>query len=172
MAHATAGHVEPGGMGMLTGALPCYRCYPTGDGGAIALGALEPHFFANFCHAIGLPELADKPFAMGAEGRATMDAISTTLQTKSRDEWMAVLGELDVCVEPVLSPKEALAGLDDVIQTVRGRAVVGLHVGAPLPEAQPAPALGADGEAACHGLGAEASIIEAALKSGALRTSD
>jgi crotonobetainyl-CoA:carnitine CoA-transferase CaiB-like acyl-CoA transferase len=172
LAHAAAGHVEPGGMGMLTGALPCYRCYPTGDGGALALGALEPHFFVNFCTAIGRPELGDKPFAMGEAGRATMDAICETLATKSRDEWVAILDGLDVCVEPVLTPQEALAGLDDVIQTVRGRAVIGLHVGAPLPAAQPAPEAGADGVAACRGLGAAASVIEAAVQSGALRTSD
>ena len=32
---------------MLTGALACYRVYPTADGRHLTLGALEPKFFAR-----------------------------------------------------------------------------------------------------------------------------
>lgn len=168
LSHAAAGHVEPGGMGMLTGGLPCYRCYPTKDGD-IALGALEPHFFANFCALIGRDDLADKPFAVGAEGRVCVEGITAALAEKTRDEWAAIFDGQDVCVEPVLSPAEALAGLGEVIREAEGRAVVGLHVGAPLPAPEVAPELGAHGEAACAALGVDGAVLRAAKESGALR---
>lgn len=168
LSHAAAGHHEPGGMGMLTGGLPCYRCYPTKEGD-IALGALEPHFFVNFCNLIGRPDLGDKPFAMGAEGKATVDGIIAALAEKTRDEWAAVFDGQDVCVEPILSPAEALAGLGDVVREVDQRAVVGLHVGAPLPPPEVAPQLGEHGEAACAALGVDAEVLRVAKESGALK---
>jgi len=168
LSHAAAGHVEPGGAGMLTGGLPCYRCYPTADGD-IALGALEPHFFANFCQLIGRPDLADKPFAMGAEGQEVVAGIVAALSARTRDEWTTVFAGKDVCVEPVLTPAEALEGLDAVVRRASGRAVVGLHVGAPLPPSTVAPELGEGGEAACEAIGVDAAILEAARESGALR---
>ncbi|MFT4976189.1 MAG: alpha-methylacyl-CoA racemase [Myxococcota bacterium] len=169
LSHAAAGHVEPGGAGMLTGGLPCYRCYPTGDGRDIALGALEPHFFARFCVLIGRPDLAERPFAQGAEGQETVDGIVAALAEKGRDEWAAIFDGEDVCVEAVLTPAEALEGLDEVVETVGGRAVVGLHIGAPLSVTAEAPTLGAGGADACRSIGADEAVVAAALESGALK---
>ncbi|CAO0820470.1 hypothetical protein DFAR_150002 [Desulfarculales bacterium] len=47
---------EPAGM-LLSGGAPCYGLYHTKDGGYMALGALEPKFWQNFCQAVQCPDL-------------------------------------------------------------------------------------------------------------------
>src|SRR6185503_6980819 len=49
----------------LTGALPCYGVYATRDGGALAIGALEPHFWARFCEAAERPDLVGAQYETG-----------------------------------------------------------------------------------------------------------
>ncbi len=49
---------EPAPEQMLSGALACYRLYRCSDGRFVALGALEPQFFAAFCELLEQPELA------------------------------------------------------------------------------------------------------------------
>ena len=46
------------GRELLSGGAACYGVYRTKDGRFVALGALEPKFFAAFCAAVGRPELA------------------------------------------------------------------------------------------------------------------
>ena len=48
--------------GYLSGSFPCYRVYRTRDGRHMALGAVEPVFWADFCQAVGRPDL------IGADG--------------------------------------------------------------------------------------------------------
>ena len=53
----------------LTGAYPCYHIYPTADSRSIAVGALETPFWEEICRVINEPDLIDKQFAEGEEGR-------------------------------------------------------------------------------------------------------
>ena len=84
-----------------------YGYYETKDGEYLSVGSLEPKFWAAFCTGIGCPDLI--------EGTVEPEDIDTVrervrgvLKTKTRDEWTAIFQELDCCVEPVLSLKEAL----------------------------------------------------------------
>ena len=45
------------GTSMLSGGLPCYNVYATGDGRYMAVGALEPKFWHALCDALGCPDL-------------------------------------------------------------------------------------------------------------------
>jgi len=51
---------EDPGSRILTGALACYRVYPTADRRHLTLGALEPKFFARVCELIGRPDLSER----------------------------------------------------------------------------------------------------------------
>jgi len=90
----------------LTGALPCYGVYPTRDGGALAVGALEPHFWARFCEAAKRPDLIDAQYA--ATDRAH-EKVAKLIASRTRDEWAELLAAHDVPVEPVLSAAETMA---------------------------------------------------------------
>lgn len=91
---------------LLDGAAPFYRCYVCKDGGHIAVGALEPQFFAQFIEILGIPvdrfEQNDRSCwpAMLAE-------FSSIFLTATRDEWAARFEGTDACVSPVLSMTEA-----------------------------------------------------------------
>ena len=63
-----AGKAIPvGGKYGLSGAYPFYNIYRTSDGRFMTLGALEPKFWVNFCHAAGREDLASRQFDEGAE---------------------------------------------------------------------------------------------------------
>lgn len=94
----------------LAGALPGYNIYEAADGRYVTLGALEPKFWAEFCRRIERPDLIDRQIPIDAEDRrATMDELAATFRTKTRDEWVALLGDADVCLGPVNTLEEALA---------------------------------------------------------------
>lgn len=92
-----------------SGRLPCYGVYETADGRHLALGAIEPQFWANFCMAAQCPELIPQGWAMGAEGLAAKAAIAELVRSRSLQEWTALLAEVDACATPVLRLDEVLA---------------------------------------------------------------
>lgn len=105
----TMGHSLPRGQDVLTGGLPSYGVYACADGRHVALGALEPKFFANFCAAVDRPDLAALPVAPGRAGEPLRAALTALFLEKTRDAWDAALGDADCCLTGVYSPEEALA---------------------------------------------------------------
>ncbi len=104
-----AGEVWGRGRGLLNGGVPCYNIYPTADGKYIAVGALEPWFWANLCRRLGREDLIPKQFATGPEGEAVREELAAIFRTRPRDEWAAELMTADTCVAPVKDLAEALA---------------------------------------------------------------
>ncbi|MCZ4493224.1 MAG: CoA transferase [Conexibacter sp.] len=105
-ARVFAGGARPRrGDEMLSGSLVCYRPYRCADGW-VTLGALEPKFFAAWCHGVGRADLIEHQFEQ--PGSATHAEIEQVFLTRTRDEWGAFADEHDCCVEPVLEVEEAL----------------------------------------------------------------
>jgi len=97
------------GHSSLDGGLPCYNIYETKDGKHVTLAALEPKFWNPFCTQIGHLELLPFHLPVGpGEREEAMDMLRAIFKTKTRDEWVAELGDLDTCVGPVYSIDEAL----------------------------------------------------------------
>jgi alpha-methylacyl-CoA racemase len=92
---------------LLDGGAPFYATYETADGRWLALGALEPKFFAEFAERIGL----DTRFVERQYDRRLWpemrEAIACALRGRSRDEWAGMFDGGDACVTPVLSMSEA-----------------------------------------------------------------
>ncbi|HEV8239823.1 MAG TPA: CaiB/BaiF CoA-transferase family protein [Thermoanaerobaculia bacterium] len=107
----------------LTGVLPCYGVYPTRGGGALAVGALEPHFWARFCAAAERPDLVDAQYATGERAH---DNVAKLVASRTRDEWVELLAAHDVPAEPVLSLAEAAAHPQVAARGVLHRAADGL----------------------------------------------
>lgn len=91
---------------LLDGAAPFYRCYTCADGRHVAIGCLEPKFFAQAVEGLGLSgrgydqnDRAGWP-AMKAD-------FTAAFATRPRDEWAAHFAGTDACVTPVLAMGEA-----------------------------------------------------------------
>lgn len=86
-----------------------YNVYKTSDGRWIALGALEEKFWAAFCEAIGRRDLVAR-HATGAADQVALTAVMGAIfAERTRDEWLSLLTDHDVCLTPVNSAREALA---------------------------------------------------------------
>lgn len=84
-----------------------YDFYETKDHEYLSVGCLEPKFWAGFCQCIERPEYIDKT-VWPEDLEIVKEDIRQILKSRTRDQWMKVFREKDVCVEPVLSLKEAL----------------------------------------------------------------
>ncbi|MCV7102741.1 CaiB/BaiF CoA transferase family protein [Mycobacterium palustre] len=95
------------GCNFLDTGVPWYDTYRTADDQWMAVGALEPKFYAEFMRLLGLSDdiaaLRDDPSAWPR----LREAIARAFVTRTRDEWTRVFDGSDACVAPVLSLTEA-----------------------------------------------------------------
>ncbi len=93
------------GTNVLDGSAPFYSTYACKDGRYVAVGALEPQFYAALVDGLGL---ADLPAQYDPSGWPELRArLAAAFATRTRDEWAAVFAGTDACVAAVLSPAEA-----------------------------------------------------------------
>ena len=90
--------------GMLNGG-GIYDFYETSDGRFMSVGSLEPKFFAALCEGLGHPEWKDGKI-LKTDAAMVKQTFRQVFKTKTRDEWTAIFGELDACVEPVMNLEE------------------------------------------------------------------
>jgi alpha-methylacyl-CoA racemase len=122
-AYLNTGKAPRPGHSALDGGLPCYNIYETQDGQHITLAALEPKFWHTFCTRIGHLELLPFHTPVGpGERDEAIDILRSIFKTKTRDEWIAELAEIDACVGPVYSIDEALS---DPHAQARGTSITG-----------------------------------------------
>ena len=99
---------ERRGENLLDGSAPFYATYACGDGRFVAVGALEPQFYAQLVDRLGL---ADRIDPARQHDRATWEEMrwlfTQAFASRTRDEWAEVFAETDACVTPVLTPWEA-----------------------------------------------------------------
>ncbi len=152
-----------------------YDTYETADGGWIALGSIEPQFYAELRRLTGLD--ADPGFdaQMDRAAWGPLKAKLTTLfLTRPRAEWCALMEATDVCFAPVLSMAEAP---DHPHNAARGTFVTagGVVQPAPAPRysatAADAPTMTTawSGASALAGLGYDAARVDALMAAGTVR---
>ncbi|NEV85559.1 CoA transferase [Streptomyces tendae] len=94
------------GANLLDGGCPFYGTYETADGRYMAVGALEPQFYAEFMRLLGLPGLAPARDDI-ARWPELREAVAARFKSRTREEWTAVFADSDACTAPVLSLREA-----------------------------------------------------------------
>jgi len=91
------------GVNMLDTGAPFYDTYETADGKYVAVGAIEPQFYAQLLDGLGLAE-ADLPGQHDASRADELRAaFATAFREHDRDHWASVFNGTDACVTPVLS---------------------------------------------------------------------
>jgi alpha-methylacyl-CoA racemase len=94
---------------LLDGAAPFYSTYETSDGKWLAVGPLEPKFFAELAERIGLePRFVERQYDREAWPEMR-EALAAIFRRRTRDEWAALLQGTDACTSPVLTVAEAAA---------------------------------------------------------------
>jgi alpha-methylacyl-CoA racemase len=95
------------GSNLLDGGAPFYDTYATADGQYVAVGALEPQFYAALLTGLGLSE-AGLPAQHDRDGWPVLrQRFTQTFAQRTRAEWEQVFAGTDACVSPVLSLAEA-----------------------------------------------------------------
>ncbi|MFN8025307.1 MAG: CaiB/BaiF CoA-transferase family protein [Acidimicrobiia bacterium] len=95
------------GTNLLDTGAPFYDAYETSDGKWVSIGSIEPQFYAELLERLGidpegLPHQNDR-----AGWPAMKERLTAIFETKTRDEWCAVLEGTDVCFGPILTMTEA-----------------------------------------------------------------
>lgn len=94
---------KPRGENHLDGGAHYYDTYETRDGQFMAVGALEPQFYARLLQGVGLSE-DELPQMDNERGRETL---TRKFKEKTQEEWCQIFDGTDACVTPVLSLPQA-----------------------------------------------------------------
>jgi len=95
------------GTNFLDSGAPFYNTYQCADEGHLAVGAIEPQFYACLMEKTGLTRNCPYEQWDVASWPAMKKLFAELFITKTRDEWCALLEGTDACVSPVLSLSEA-----------------------------------------------------------------
>jgi alpha-methylacyl-CoA racemase len=96
------------GVNLLDGGAHFYDSYETADGKYVAIGAIEPQFYALLLEKLGLAEDPDFGAQLDPTAWPGLAArLAGIFRTRTRDEWCTLLEGSDVCFAPVLSLAEA-----------------------------------------------------------------
>ncbi len=92
---------------LLDGGAHFYDSYETQDGKYVAIGSIEPQFYAELLEKTGLsgetlPRQMDR-----AQWPAMKQRFTALFKTKTRDEWCRIMEGSDICFAPVLGMAEA-----------------------------------------------------------------
>ncbi|KQV45637.1 CaiB/BaiF CoA-transferase family protein [Massilia sp. Root335] len=95
------------GANLLDGGAPFYATYACADGRFIAVGAIEPQFYARLLALAGADDPAFARQWRQDDWPALKDRFAALFATRTRDDWCALLEGTDACFAPVLDMDEA-----------------------------------------------------------------
>ena len=160
---------------LLDGGAHMYDTYQCQDGKWVAIGSLEPQFYALLLEKTGISD-PDFSNQMDRTAWPTLKAkLAAVIGSRTRDEWCAVMEGTDVCFAPVLSLEEAPSHPHNVARSTFVT-VEGVVQPAPAPRFSatpgqiqgPPPKIGGDNEAALADWGLTADEVKALKEAGAL----
>ncbi len=103
--HLATGEIPGPGSDLLTGRYACYDVYTARDGRHLAVGAIEPAFYANLCRALGLERWIPHQLDDSHQD-AIRAAFRDAFAKRDRDAWVAELAPANTCVSPVYAIEE------------------------------------------------------------------
>lgn len=98
---------------LLGGTRPAYGVYACSDGERVAIGALEPKFWAGVCEMTGLVEFAGDGLDASARGRAARERLASRFRERPASEWLAAARERGL-------PLTRVARLDEAVRSSPG----------------------------------------------------
>jgi alpha-methylacyl-CoA racemase len=136
------------GTNLLDGGAPFYDTYTCADGRFVAVGALEPDFYAALLHGLEI-DPAELPDQLDRDGWPVLrDIFTAAFAAHTRDEWADRFAGTEACVTPVLTfdessrhPHSAARGahveIDGVVQPAPAPRFSRTPAGTPTPPPEP-----------------------------------
>jgi alpha-methylacyl-CoA racemase len=160
---------------LLDGGAHFYDTYRCADGEWIAIGSIEPQFYALLLEKTGIDDPAFKGQMDRAQWPSLHDKLAAVIRTKTRDQWCDIMAGTDVCFGPVLSLDEAPRHAHNVARQTFVE-IDGVVQPAPAPRfsatpgavAGPPPAIGAHSRSALEAWGFSAAEIATLESEGGL----
>lgn len=163
------------GVNRLDGGAHFYDTYECADGKWIAIGAIEPQFYALLRDKAGLADPAFNDQLNPEAWDLLKEKLAEIIRGKTRDEWTTLMAMTDACVAPVLSMEEAPKHPHNM---ARGTflTIEGAIQPAPAPrysetandQPRPSPPAGTDADAILASVGYNADEVKALREAGAL----
>lgn len=166
------------GENLMDGGSPFYRAYETSDGRYMAVGALEPLFYAELLAGLEL-DVANVPDREDRHGWPALHALfDGVFRTRTQDAWTAVFDGTDACVTPVVEA-DSLEAFGHNADRAVFRRVGGVLQPNPAPRfsrtpsvAGISPAAGADSRAILTEVGISEVELAELIGAGVVATSD
>lgn len=95
------------GENLLDGGAHFYDTYACADGKFVAVGAIEPQFYAEFCRLCGIEDALFQGQMDTTRWPLLKLRLADVFRTRTRDEWSEILEGTDACFAPVLDWDEA-----------------------------------------------------------------
>jgi alpha-methylacyl-CoA racemase len=92
---------------LLDGGAPFYRAYQCADAKWIAIGSIEPQFYAQLMEVAQVDDDALGAQMDAVAWPALTEELTKVFKSKTRDQWCALMEGTDICFAPVLSLAEA-----------------------------------------------------------------
>jgi alpha-methylacyl-CoA racemase len=100
------GKVLPAGTFELSGGIANYNVYRCADGKWVALGALEPKFWNNFCELVSREDWKNNILLQQEDMKLFKQEVAELFNTKTQQEWLSLSEGKDICLTPVLQLDE------------------------------------------------------------------
>jgi alpha-methylacyl-CoA racemase len=104
---ATGFHREQRGTNLLDTGAHFYETYETADGKHVAIGAIEPQFYAELLQKLELDPATVPPQMERGSWPAMKQRFAAIFKQKTQAQWCTLLEGSDTCFAPVLSMSEA-----------------------------------------------------------------
>ncbi|HPU53582.1 MAG TPA: CaiB/BaiF CoA-transferase family protein [Burkholderiaceae bacterium] len=161
------------GENLLDGGAHFYGTYACADGKYVAIGAIEPQFYAKLRELCGIDDPAFDAQMDSARWPVLKHRLTDVFRTRTRDEWCALLEGSDSCFAPILDWDEAPKHPHNVARSTFVE-VDGVTQPAPAPRfsrtsadrPKAGSAAGADTEAVLRDWGMAASAIDSLRQAG------
>jgi alpha-methylacyl-CoA racemase len=97
------------GENIVDGGAPFYGTYETADGRYVAVGAIEPQFYAALLAVMGLDPATLPPQNERTSWPALRERFAAVFRARTREAWVQAAAGRDACLAPVLTIDEAPA---------------------------------------------------------------
>ncbi|MDV7088324.1 CoA transferase [Rhodococcus sp. IEGM 248] len=165
------------GVNRLDGGAPWYRVYRCADDEHLAVGCVEPQFYANLLRVLGLVD--DPEFARQNDVEVwplMHKRLEELFLTRPRDAWARLFDGQEACVTPVLSMREALEHPHNLARRTFTRDESGIPQPMPGPRfsmtppahPRPAPTVGAQTREVLVDSGLDSTAIDELLRAGVI----
>lgn len=104
------------GTNMIDSGAPFYDSYPTADGKWLAVGAIEPEFYENFVHGLGIDPHEFHPQMDKSAWPRRKRLVEARIRERVLDDWLEAFADLDACVSPVLELHEVAKHPHNVVR--------------------------------------------------------